>query len=97
MIAGQLTGPGLNFASMQGLTPATVPMSFLCPRETSIGGLPGVVQHRVTHLAQETFLHLNKTQSCPMARVVLRTLIINVQNKFPNKKFQRGPEIGKRV
>ena len=38
------------------------------------------------------WLHLR-----PGARVVLRMLIINVWNKFPNKKFQKAPEIGKRV
>ena len=29
---GQLTDPGVNFASVQGLTPVTVHMSFLLPR-----------------------------------------------------------------
>ena len=36
-------------------------------------------------------------KSCPGARVVLRMLIINVWNKFLNKKFQKAPEIDKRV
>ena len=51
---GQLTGPGVNFASVHGLTPVTVRMSFCCPRATSRGGLP-VVQHRVTRLAEVLF------------------------------------------
>ena len=29
---GQLTGPGVNFASVHGLTPVTVHMSFSLPR-----------------------------------------------------------------
>ena len=58
---GQLTGPGVNFASVHGLTPVTVHMSFLCPGATSRGGSP-VVQHWVTRLAEVTFLHVNRTQ-----------------------------------
>ena len=58
---GQLTDPGVNFASVHGLTPVTVHMSFRCPGVTSRGGLP-VVQHRVTRLAEVTFLHVNRTQ-----------------------------------
>ena len=57
---GQLTDPGVNFASVHGLTPVTVHMSFWLPRATSRGGLP-VVQHRVTRLAEVTFLHVNRT------------------------------------
>ena len=53
---GQLTDPGVNFASVHGLTPVTVHMSFLLPRAISRGGLP-VIQLRVTHLAKVTFLH----------------------------------------
>ena len=41
---GQLTDPGVNFASVHSLTPVTVHMSFRCPVATSRGGLP-VVQH----------------------------------------------------
>ena len=41
---GQLTDPGVNFASVHGLTPVTVHMSF--------------VQHWVTRLAVVTFLHV---------------------------------------
>ena len=64
---GQLTGPGVNFASVHGLTPVTVHMSFSLPRgnfESSRGGLP-VVQHWVTRLADVTFLHVNRTQKLP--------------------------------
>ena len=32
MISGQLTDPGVNFASVHGLTPVTVHMSFSLPR-----------------------------------------------------------------
>ena len=58
---GQLTDPGVNFASVHGLTPVTVHMSFSCPGATSRGGLP-IVQHWVTCLAEVTFLHVNRTQ-----------------------------------
>ena len=37
---------------------------FCCPGATSRGGLP-VVQHRVTRLAEVTFLHVNRTQKLP--------------------------------
>ena len=50
----QLTDPGVNFASVHGLTPVTAHMSFRCPRATSRRGL-SVVQHRVTSLAEVTF------------------------------------------
>ena len=61
IVPGQLTEPGVNFASVHGLTPVTVHMSFRCPGATSRGGLP-VVQHRVTRLAEVTFLDVNRTQ-----------------------------------
>ena len=51
---GQLTDPGVNFASVHGLAP-------------SRGGLP-VVQHRVTRLAEVTFLHVNRTQKLPRGK-----------------------------
>ena len=38
---GQLTDPGVNFASVHGLTPVTVQMSFSLPR--------GNFERRVTH------------------------------------------------
>ena len=91
MIAGQLTDPGVNLTSVHGLTPACN-----CSHEffvTSRGGLPVVqrrVVHRVTPLAEVTFLHVNGTlgterESSPRARVVLRMLVINVLNKFSRK------------
>ena len=58
---GQLTDPGVNFASAHGLTPVTADMSFSLHRETSRDGLP-IVQHRVTRLAEVTFLHVNRMQ-----------------------------------
>ena len=61
---GQLTDSGVNFASVHGLTPVTVHMSFSLLRATSRGGLP-VVQHQVTRLAEVTFLHVNRTQTLP--------------------------------
>ena len=38
MIPGQLTGPGVNFASVHGLTPVTVHMSYAMPRDKSSHG-----------------------------------------------------------
>ena len=64
---GQLTDPGVNFASVHGLTPITVHMSFRCSGATSRGGLP-VVQHRVTRPAEVTFLHVNRTQKLPRGK-----------------------------
>ena len=63
----QLTDPGVNFASVYGLTPLTVHMSFSLPRAPSRGGLP-VVQHRVTRLAKVNFLHVNRTQKLPQGK-----------------------------
>ena len=64
---GQLTDPRVNFASVHGLTPVTVHMSFSLPRATSRGGLP-VVQHQVTHLPEVTFLHVNRMQKLPWGK-----------------------------
>ena len=64
---GQLTDPRVNFASVHGLTPVTVHMSFSLPRATSRGGLQ-VVLHRVTHLAEVTFLHVNRMQKLPRGK-----------------------------
>ena len=61
---GQLTDPGVNVASVHGLTPVTVHMSFPA---TSRGGLP-VLQHRVTRLVEVTFLHVNRTQKLPLGK-----------------------------
>ena len=58
---GQLTDPGVNFASVHGLTPVTVHMSFSLPR--------GNFERRVTRCTTPgnppcvvTFLHVNRTQ-----------------------------------
>ena len=65
MIQGQLIGPGqltdlgLNFASVHGLTPVTVHMSFSLPRRNFERRVT-VVQHRVIHLAEVNFLNLNE-------------------------------------
>ena len=72
---GQLTDPGVNFASVHSLTPVTVHMSFSLPRDN--------FERRVTRcttqrLAEVTFLHENRTQKFPGARVVLHMFIINV-------------------
>ena len=65
---GQLTDPGVNFAGVHGLTPVTVHISFCCSGATSRGGLPGVVQHRVTRIAEVTFLHVNGMQKLPQGK-----------------------------
>ena len=94
---GQLTDPEVNFASVHGLTPVTVHMSFLLPR--------GNFERRVTRCAtpgnppcRGNFSPCEQNAKvAPAARAVLHMLIINVWNKFPNKKFQKAPEMGKRV
>ena len=90
---GQLTDPGVNFASVHA---CTVHMSFSLSRRS--------FERRITRcttqaarLAEITFLHVTERKSCPRTRVVLRMLIINVQNKFSNKKFQKATEIRERV
>ena len=97
IVPGQLTDPGANFASVHGLTPITVHMSFSLPRDN--------FERRVTRCTtpgnppcRGSFSPCEQnTKVCPVARVVLRTLIINVWNKFLNKNFQKAPEIGKPV
>ena len=64
---GHLTDPGVNFASVHGLTPVTVHMGFSLPRATFRGGLPAV-QHRVTRLAEVNFLHVNRMQKLPRGK-----------------------------
>ena len=67
MIPGQFTDPGVNFASGHGLTPVTVQMKFSWTGATSRGGLP-VVQHRITRLAEVTFLNVNRTQKFALGK-----------------------------
>ena len=58
---GQLTDPGVNFASVHGLTPVTVHMSFSLPR--------GNFERQVTRcLAEVIFLHVNRTQKLPRGK-----------------------------
>ena len=83
--SGQLTDPGVNFASVYGLTSVTVHMNLSLPR--------GNFERRVTHCTipgnrpcQGNFSPCEQNAKvAPGARVVLLTLIINVWNKFPNK------------
>ena len=94
---GQLTDPGVNFASVFGLTPITVHMSFSLPR----GNFERWVTRCTTPCNPPCRGNFSPCEQnakvAPGARVVLRMLIINVWNKFPNKKFQNAPEIGKHV
>ena len=66
---GQLTDPRVNFASVDGLTPVTVHMSFSLPR--------GNFEMRVTRcttpgnppcIAEVTFLDMNRTQKLPRGK-----------------------------
>ena len=86
---GQLTDPGVNFASVHCLTPVTVHMRFSFPR--------GNLERRATRCTTPGNPPSRGNFSpCEQNANVLRMLIINVWNKFPNKKFQKAPEIGKR-
>ena len=86
---GQLTDPGVNFASVHGLTPVTVHMSFSLPRATSRGEL-SVVQHRVTRLAEVTFLHVNKTQKLPRGKSSLAICsLLMFRINFPIKSARK--------
>ena len=67
---------------------------FVAPRQLLEAGYLAPLQHRVTHLAKVTFVH---EKNCPGAGVELRTLTINAQNKFHNKKLQKAQKIGKLV
>ena len=94
---GQLTDPGVNFASVHGLTPVTVHMSFSLPR--------GNFQRRVTRCTtpgnppcrgnfspceQNAKVAPGQEQSCACSLSMSRT-------NFSNKKFQNAPEMCKRV
>ena len=57
---GQLTDLGVNFASVHGLAPVTVHISFSLPR--------GDFERRVTRIAEVTFLHVNRTQKLPRGK-----------------------------
>ena len=61
---GQLTDPGVNFASEHGLMFVTVHMNLSLPRGNFERWVP-IVQHQVTGLAKVTFLHVNRMQKLP--------------------------------
>ena len=93
---GQLTDPGVNFASVQGLTPVTVHMRFSLPR--------GNFERRVTRCrtpgnppCRGNFSPCEQNAKVPGEKADLRMLIFNVWNKFSNKKFEKVTEKGKRV
>ena len=86
---GQLTDPGVNLASVPGLTPVTVHMSFSLPR--------GNFERRGTRYTtpgnppcRGNFSRCEqKAKSYPGARVVLRMLIDNVWDKFSPKNSRK--------
>ena len=93
---GHLTDPGINFALVHGLMPVTVHMSFSLPR--------GNFERRITRSTtpgnppcRGNFSPCEQDAKVARARVVLRMLVINVWNKFSNRKFQKATETGKRV
>ena len=61
---GQVSNPGVHFASVYGLTSASVHVRFSLPGVTERRRLPAP-QHQVTHLKVVTFLHVNKGQMLP--------------------------------
>ena len=94
---GQLIDPGVNFASVHGLTAVTVHMSFPLSQSnfkrwitlrTTLGNPP--CRGNFSPCEQNAKVTLGQ-------EVVLCMLIINVWNKSSNKKFQKALEIGKRV
>ena len=94
---GQLTDPGVNFASVHGLTPVTVHMSFSLPwgnfeRQVTRCTTPGNQPCRGNFSLCEQNAKVALGQA-----VVLRMLINNVWDKFSNQKFKKAPEIGKCV
>ena len=52
MIPGQLSDPGVNFASVHSLTTVTAHMNFFVASGATLRGGLLVVQHRVTRLAE---------------------------------------------
>ena len=93
---GQLTDPGVNFASVHGLAPVPVHMSLSLPqsnfeRQVTRCITPGNLPCR------GNFSPCEQNAKVAPARVVLCMLIINVWNKFFNKKYQKAPEISKCV
>ena len=82
---GQLTDPRVNFASVHGLVPVTIQMSLSLP------------QGNFERPFRGNFSPYEQNAKVAPAKVVLRMLIINVWNKFFNKKYQKAPEISKCV
>ena len=66
MLLGQLIAPGVNFASVHGLTPVTVHMSISLPGGNFERRIIAVLQ--VIRLAEVTFLHVNRTQKLPLGK-----------------------------
>ena len=98
---GQLTDPGVNFASVHGLTPGLTPVtvhkSFSLPRGTferqvtrctTPGNLP--CRGNFSPCEQNAKVAPGQEQSCACSLLMLR---IN----FSIKMFQKAPEISKRV
>ena len=94
---GQLTDPGVNFASVHGLTPATVHMSFSLPRDNfkrrvtrcpTPGNPP--CRGNFSPCEQNAKVAPGQEQSCSRSFLMFG-------NKFSNKKFDKASEIGKRV
>ena len=65
---GQLTDPGVSFASVHGLTPVTCSHEFfVAPGQLWEAGHP-LYNTGKTRLAEVTFLHLNRTQKLPRGK-----------------------------
>ena len=82
IVRGRRNDPRVNFASMHGVTPITVHISCTTQGNPPCGS-------NVSTCEQNT--------KVAWARVVLHMLIINVWNKFSNKKFRKAPKRGKSV
>ena len=95
---GQLTDPGVNFASVHGLMPATVHMSFSLLRgnfkrrvqiKSEKPGNPPC-RGNFSPCEQNAKVAPGQEQSCARSFLMFG-------NKFSNKKFEKASEIGKRV
>ena len=86
MIPGQLTDPGVNFASVHGLKPVTVHMSFSLPRDN--------FERRATRCTTPGNPPCRGNFSpCEQNAKVAR----GKSSLAHAKKFQNAPEIHKRV
>ena len=69
IVSGHLTCPGVNFASVHGLTSVTVHMNFsLPPGQLREADYPSLYNTRLTGLAKVIFLHVNRTQKLPLGK-----------------------------